>query len=92
MAKTKSVPMRMCIACREMKPKKEMTRVVKTADGEISADPTGKAAGRGAYICGAEACLKKLSDKKLLHKAFSADVPQNVYKGVEEEILGEKQD
>ena len=90
MAKTKSVPMRMCIACRQMKPKKEMTRVVKTADGEISADPTGKAAGRGAYICGDEACLKKLNDKKLLHKAFSTDVSQTVYPGVEETIANEK--
>ena len=58
MPKTKKIPMRMCIACREMKPKQEMTRVVKNADGEIFADPTGKAAGRGAYICSAEACLK----------------------------------
>ena len=90
MAKTKSVPMRMCIACREMKPKKEMTRVVKTPDGEISADLTGKAAGRGAYICNAEGCLRKLNDKKLLHKAFATNVPQTVYKGVENEILGEK--
>lgn len=92
MAKTKCIPMRTCIACRQMKPKKEMTRVVKTADGEIFADPTGKAAGRGAYVCSAEECLKKLSDKKLLHKAFSVNVSQEVYKGVEEEVLGEKQD
>ena len=90
MAKTKSVPMRMCIACRQMKLKKEMTRVVKTADGEISADPTGKAAGRGAYICNDEACLKKLNDKKLLHKAFATDVSQAVYQGVEEKIAHEK--
>ncbi len=90
MAKTKSVPMRMCIACRQMKPKKEMTRVVKTADGEISADPTGKAAGRGAYICNEEACLKKLNDKKLLHKVFSTDVAKTVYENVEEKIGGEK--
>ena len=90
MAKTKSVPMRMCIACRQMKPKKEMTRVVKTADGEISADPTGKMAGRGAYICNEEACLKKLNDKKLLHKAFATDVSQTVYQGVEETVANEK--
>ena len=86
----KRVPMRTCIACREMKPKKEMLRVVKNADGEIFADPTGKAAGRGAYICSAEECLKKLGDKKLLHKAFSTEVPENVYRGVEEETLGKK--
>ena len=88
MAKTKSVPMRMCIACREMKPKKEMTRVVKNADGEIFADPTGKAAGRGAYICNAGECLKKLEDKKLLHKAFSTNVAPEVYRGVEEDAIG----
>ena len=90
MTKKKSVPMRMCIACREMKPKKEMYRVVKNADGEICVDLTGKMAGRGAYICGADECQKKLTDKKLLHKAFSAEVPQDVYKGIQEEALGEK--
>ena len=87
MAKTKSVPMRMCIACREMKPKKEMFRVVKNADGEIYADVTGKAPGRGAYICNADECRKKLNDKKLLHKVFSTNVSNVVYKGVEEKTL-----
>ena len=89
MAKSKTVPMRTCIACREMKPKKEMLRIVKTANGEIFADPTGKAAGRGAYICTAEECQKKLANKKLLHKAFAADVSETVYRGVEERF-GEK--
>ena len=87
MAKTKSVPMRMCIACREMKPKKEMFRVVKNADGEIYADVTGKAPGRGAYICNADECRKKLNDKKLLHKVFSTNVSDVVFKGVEEKTL-----
>ena len=81
MAKGK-VPFRMCIACRQMKPKKEMTRIVKNADGEIFADFSGKAAGRGAYICSDEECMKKLQDKKLLHKAFSAQVDKEVYDGV----------
>lgn len=90
MPKTKKIPMRMCIACREMKPKIEMTRVVKNADGEIFPDPTGKAPGRGAYICASEECLKKLTGKKLLHKAFSANVDLEVYRGVEEDALGEK--
>ena len=80
MAKGK-VPFRMCIACRQMKPKKEMTRIVKNADGEIFADFSGKAAGRGAYICNDEGCRQKLQDKKLLHKAFSAQVPSDVYEG-----------
>ena len=81
------MPMRMCIACREMKPKKEMLRVVKTADGEVFADASGKAAGRGAYICSAEACRKKLDDKKLLHKAFSTDISVEVYREIKEETL-----
>ena len=85
MPKTKKIPMRMCIACREMKPKAEMTRVVKTADDEIYIDPTGKAAGRGAYVCNNADCLKKLNNKKLLHKAFSTNVGDDVYKGIGEE-------
>ena len=85
MPKTKKIPMRMCIACREMKPKAEMTRVVKTADDEIYLDPTGKAAGRGAYVCNNADCLKKLNGKKLLHKAFSANVGEEVYQGIGEE-------
>ena len=87
MPKKKNIPMRMCIACREMKPKQEMMRVVKNADGEISTDPTGKAPGRGAYICGNEECLKKLTGKKLLNKAFSTNVSLEVYKETEEEAL-----
>ena len=89
MSKNKSQPMRMCIACRQMKLKKEMTRVVKTADGDIFADPTGQAAGRGAYVCDAEECRKKLNDKKLLHKAFAANVAPEVYAGVKGDALGE---
>lgn len=90
MPKKKNIPLRMCIACREMKPKGEMTRVVRNADGEIKLDPTGKAPGRGAYVCNGEDCLKKLQSKKLLHKTFSADVSADVYQGVEEEKSGEK--
>ena len=90
MPKKKNIPMRMCIACREMKPKVEMTRVVRNAEGEISPDPTGKAPGRGAYICSNEDCLKKLTMKKLLNKAFSANVDPEVYKGVEEDAFGQE--
>ncbi len=90
MAKKKSVPLRMCIACREMKAKSEMLRVVKTTDGEICVDPTGKASGRGAYICSAEDCRKKLQDKRLLHKAFSADVATSVYQTIGEKEIDKK--
>ena len=57
---TKKIPMRMCIGCREMKPKRELIRVVKTSEGEIKLDTTGKVNGRGAYVCGSIDCLKKL--------------------------------
>ena len=90
MAKKKSIPMRMCIACREMKPKKEMFRVVKSADGEIKVDVTGKMPGRGAYVCNGEDCQRKLTDKKLLNRAFSANVAQEVYQDFREEFLGQK--
>ncbi len=90
MSKEKRIPMRMCIACREMKPKKEMLRVVKNAEGEIFVDNSGKAAGRGAYICSAQACLKKLDDKKLLNKAFSTGVSADVYQSVKGGTLGQQ--
>ena len=86
----KKIPLRTCIACREEKPKKEMLRIVKNAAGEIRLDFSGKLAGRGAYICNNEACVKKLRRYRLLHKAFSADVSEEVYAGVEEEFLGGK--
>ena len=84
MPKTKKIPLRTCIACREMKPKGEMTRVVRNADGEIKLDPTGKAPGRGAYVCNDPACLKKVDGKKLLHKAFSSSVADEIYRGIGE--------
>ena len=59
----KNIPQRMCIACREMKPKNEMIRVVRSPEGEISLDFTGKKNGRGAYVCDGEACIKKLQNK-----------------------------
>ena len=86
MPKTKNIPMRMCVACREMKPKQSMMRVVKNADGDIYADPTGKAPGRGAYVCDSEECRQKLNVKKLLHKTFSTDVSMDVYRDIEEEL------
>lgn len=90
MPKTKNIPMRMCIACREMKPKREMQRVVKNADGEIYVDPTGKAPGRGAYICNGAECLKKLTGKKLLNKTFSSNVDECVYRAIKEDSFDER--
>ena len=82
--------MRTCIACREEKPKKEMLRVVKNAAGEIRLDFSGKLPGRGAYVCGSEACIKKLKKYRLLNKAFSSEVAPDVYDAIEEEFLRAK--
>ena len=86
----KKIPMRTCIACREEKPKKEMLRVVRNAEGEIRLDFSGKLPGRGAYVCGSEACIKKLRKYRLLNKAFSAEVSDDVDRAIEEEFLGAK--
>lgn len=79
-------PKRMCVACREMKEKREMFRVVKNAAGEIFADFSEKAAGRGAYICNNDECVKRLKKQRLLNKAFSAPVSDEVYRRIEEEV------
>ena len=86
MTKKKSVPMRTCIACREMKPKKEMLRVVKNADGDISVDVTGKAPGRGAYICKNVACLTKAERSKRLARSLDCEIPAEVYAAMREEL------
>ena len=88
--KVKKIPMRMCIACHEMKPKKEMLRIVKPKEGDIAIDFTGKPAGRGAYISDDPNCIKKLKKARLLNKVFSAEIPQEVYEKIEEEFFAEK--
>lgn len=75
----KKIPMRQCLGCREMKPKRELIRVVRSPEGEISLDFNGKANGRGAYICPNRDCLKKAAKGKALERAFSAPVPQEIY-------------
>lgn len=80
--------LRMCIACRAMKDKRDLLRIVKDKIGEISVDNTGKKNGRGAYICKDEECLKKLEKQKLLNKTFKTNVDDEVYKKIREEIVG----
>ncbi len=66
MIKQKKIPLRICLGCREKKPKKDLIRIVRTPESEIELDPTGKKAGRGAYICSCEECFKKaLKGKKI---------------------------
>ena len=80
----KKLPLRMCIACREMKDKKELIKIVKSKDDQIELDLTGKKAGRGAYICRSSECHKKLNKQKLLNKAFSMNIDPKVYLQIEE--------
>ena len=80
----------MCVACHEMKPKKEMLRIVKPKEGDVFIDYTGKAAGRGAYICDSPECVKKLKKGRLLNKTFSMQIPDEVYARIEEEFLAGK--
>ena len=75
----KKIPMRQCVGCREMKPKKELVRIVKAPDGGISVDFRGKAPGRGAYVCPNTVCLKKAIMSKALERGFETAIPQAVY-------------
>lgn len=77
----------MCIACHEMKPKKEMLRVVKDKEGNLSLDFSGKKAGRGAYLCDSAECMAKLKKQRLLNRAFSCEIPEELYRKVEEEFF-----
>lgn len=81
--------LRMCVACREMKDKRELMRIVKDKEGNISVDLTGKKNGRGAYICKDKACFEKLKKQKSLNKAFKCNIPDEIISSIEEEILGQ---
>lgn len=78
---------RMCFICRNTFDKKDLNRLVKTSDGEIFLDKTGKANGRGAYICNQEECLQKLKKQKILNKAFKCEIPQDIYNKICEELI-----
>lgn len=82
----KKIPMRQCLGCREMKPKCELIRAVKSPEGDVSLDFKGKAAGRGAYICPSKDCLKKAMKAKALERAFSAQIPSEVYEQLEKQM------
>ena len=82
----KKIPIRMCTGCGEMKPKKELVRVVKSPQGEISLDLTGKKPGRGAYVCKNVTCLRAARKARRLERAFSCAISPQVYDQMEEEI------
>ena len=82
----KKIPMRQCVGCREMKPKKELIRVVKSPEGQVSLDFRGKLPGRGAYVCPDPACLDKARKSKALERAFAQAIPPEVYERLEEQM------
>ena len=82
----KKQPIRRCIGCSEHFPKRELIRVVRTPDGEIVLDATGKKSGRGAYICKRTGCLKKARKAKRLESSFECAIPDEVYDRLEEEL------
>ena len=84
----KKIPLRQCVGCREMKPKKELIRVVRSPEGEVSLDFKGKKPGRGAYVCPDPECLKRARKARALERAFETAIPPEVYDAMEAELRG----
>lgn len=82
--------LRMCVACRQMKDKRSLIRVVKDKEGNISIDETGKKNGRGAYVCKEPECFAKLKKQKSLNKAFKCNIDENIINQIEEEVFGKR--
>lgn len=82
----KKVPMRQCVGCQEMKSKKEMLRILKTAEDEIVLDATGRKNGRGAYLCFSKECLMKARKNKGLERSLKMAIPPAVYDSLEKEL------
>ena len=84
----KKIPQRQCMGCRERKPKKELIRVVRTPEGQVQLDFSGKLNGRGAYICPESECLKKARKTKSLERSLEVAIPEEVYDRLEKEMEG----
>lgn len=78
----KKIPLRQCLGCRQMKPKKELLRVARSPEGGVALDPKGKAPGRGAYLCNDPDCLKKAIKSSALSRALEIPVPEEVYEAL----------
>ena len=83
----KQIPLRQCVGCREMKPKTELVRVIKTPEDEICLDKTGRKNGRGAYICLNEACLEKAKKTKAPERSLKTEIPEEIYQTIAEEMI-----
>ena len=88
MQKVRKIPQRQCVGCRTMKDKKELIRIVKTPEGQIVADATGKKSGRGAYICPNPECLRRDRKARALERAFDTAIPAEIYDAVEAQMEG----
>mgnify|MGYP002314559381 CR=1 FL=1 len=86
MIQKKKIPLRKCSGCGEMKPKKELVRVVRSPQGEVSLDLTGRSPGRGAYLCRSSACFVKARKAKRFERALNCSIPEEVYDQMEGEI------
>lgn len=86
MNKAKKSPMRKCVGCQEMKNKKEMIRVIRTAENEFMLDATGKKNGRGAYICPKRECFDRAVKSRGLERSFKQAIPEEVYESLEKEM------
>ncbi|WP_204399985.1 RNase P modulator RnpM [Alkaliphilus hydrothermalis] len=84
--KQKKIPLRKCLGCNEMKPKKDLLRVVRSNEGEINVDLTGKAAGRGSYICSDKECFQKAKKTKAFNRAYKCNVDDAIYEKLIQEI------
>lgn len=82
----KKIPMRQCVGCGEMKSKKEMMRILKTVEGPIVLDVTGKKNGRGAYLCQSKECLQQARKNKGIERSFKMSIPAEVYDNLEKEF------
>lgn len=86
MGATRKIPQRQCIGCQEMKNKKDLIRVLRTCEGDIVVDTTGKKNGRGAYLCKNADCLKRAIKSKSLERSLKVDIKQEVYEQLEKEL------
>ncbi|MGI6248263.1 MAG: RNase P modulator RnpM [Acutalibacteraceae bacterium] len=82
----RKVPLRQCMGCNERKPKKELVRVVKNKEGEISLDLKGRSPGRGAYVCHSLDCLAKAQKSKRFERVFECKIPEEVYELMQQEL------
>ena len=82
----RKIPVRRCVGCNAQKPKRELVRVVRSPDGAVSVDLTGKKAGRGAYVCPSPDCLKKARKARMIERSFQCRIPEEVYDAMEDAL------